>query len=823
MTAELAQIAVSGVPYAADRLYTYLIPAELSGTVHPGMRVAVPFGRGNRRTEGFVLEVRQGVAESGFKPLRDVLDDAPLMDGEALRLVRWMKARYFCTYYDAVKTILPAGVWFRYKELWRLAEGLDAETALAAVPPDSVEALLLRELAAAKDGAGADSLAKIGGDGTQKALKALLAKALVTVENTAVQTVSDKTLRMVSLAVEREEAMAAVEKKKASAPVRYAVVELLCTEGTLAASDICYYTGATSATLRGLEKAGIVRFSSEEVFRVPTYEAAQGAQPVVLNDEQRLAFEGLDALARAGEPKAALLYGVTASGKTQVYIRLIQETLKRGRTALLLVPEIALTPQMMARFTVCFGDTVAMLHSALRLTERYDQWKRIRRGEVRVVLGTRSAVFAPLENVGLIIMDEEQESTYISENPPRYHTRDVAQFRCAKNGALLLLGSATPTVETYHAVQEGRYQVFNLYRRYNQQSLPLVTIADMRRELRAGNESVLSAPLREELSANLARGEQSILFLNRRGSARMLLCGACGAVPECPRCSVPLTYHSANGRLMCHYCGFSRPAFDRCPDCGSPMRPVGTGTQRVEEELRQAFPDAGVLRMDMDTVGASHGHEKLLRRFVDEKIPILLGTQMVAKGLDFENVTLVGVLAADLSLYVDNYRAAERTFSLISQVVGRAGRGSKQGRAVIQTFTPENDVIRTAAAQDYEAFYRSEIRMRKLRRYPPFADLFTLTVSGVDEGQVLRACVALRDALRLEAERREELRELSPEVLGPAAAPVVKVNNRYRYRVYIAAKNTQELRRLVSEFLFAFHRHRENRGLEIFADCNDLG
>ena len=811
----LAQIAISGVPYAADRPYTYLIPDALP--VQAGVRVTVPFGRGNRRSEGFVLEVSAGEADERCKPIDAVLDDAPLLGDELLRLVRWMKARYFCTYYDAIRTILPSGVWFRYQELWRLAAGLDADTALAAVPQDSVEALVLREIAAAKKGAETQTLEKTGGDGTAKALKALKDKALVTVEKTAVQTVSDKTLRMVSLAMEPEDALAAVEKKRSTASVRYAVVALLCAQGTLSSPDVCYYTGASSRTLRSLEKDGIIRLDKQEVLRVPTY-APEAAQPVVLSDEQRSAFEGLDALARSGAAKVALLHGVTASGKTQVYIRLIEEALSRGKTALLLVPEIALTPQMMAKFTAHFGDRVAMLHSALRLTERYDQWKRIRRGDVKVVLGTRSAVFAPLTNLGLIIMDEEQEGTYTSENPPRYQTRDIAQFRCARQNALLLLGSATPTVETSYYARSGRYEVFHLDRRYNEQSLPDVTIADMRRELRAGNDGVLSAPLRAELAANIERGEQSILFLNRRGSARMLLCGDCGAVPECPRCSVPLTYHSANRRMMCHYCGFSRPVFDRCPECGSPMKPVGAGTQKVEAELAEAFPGVRVLRMDTDTVGATHGHEKLLRQFEQENVPILIGTQMVAKGLDFENVTLVGVLAADLSLYVDSYRAAERTFSLLSQVVGRAGRGSKRGRAVIQTFTPENDVIRAAAAQDYESFYRSEIRMRRLRRYPPFADLITLTVSGADEGQVLRACMTLRDALRPELARLG----IDAEVLGPAGAGVVKVNNRYRYRLSVVAKNTPELRRLISEFLCAFHRHSENRSLDIFADCNAI-
>ena len=489
---------------------------------------------------------------------------------------------------------------------------------------------------------------------------------------------------------------------------------------------------------------------------------------------------------------------------------------------MVLVPEIVLTPQMMRKFSSYFGSRVAMLHSSLKMTERYDQWKRIRRGEVDVVLGTRSALFAPLKNLGLIIMDEEQEGSYQSENVPRYDAREVAKYLCVREKAALVFGSATPTVETAWAVEQGSYQKALLRRRYNENALPEVLIADLRQEILNGNPGLISTPLRQELEKNLAAGEQSILFLNRRGSSRMLLCGECGEVPECPRCSVPMTYHSANGRLMCHYCGHSEPAYDRCPQCGGIMKHIGTGTQKVEEELHALFPGAKVLRMDTDTVGASHGHEKILRQFEEEKIPILLGTQMVAKGLDFENVTLVGVLCADVSLYIDNYRAPERTFSLLSQVVGRAGRGSKQGRAIIQTFTPENEVIRAAAAQDYDAFYESEIRMRRLRRYPPFADLFSFTVTGADESRVIRAAKALRDALGYAVERREELKPLSIEVLGPAGASVVKVNNRYRYRVFLVGKGCPALRRLVAEYLYAFYQHKENRGLDIFADCNAI-
>ena len=417
----------------------------------------------------------------------------------------------------------------------------------------------------------------------------------------------------------------------------------------------------------------------------------------------------------------------------------------------------------------------------------------------------------------MIILDEEHESSYQSENPPRYHARDVAKFLCARQEAALVLGSATPSVETTWQAQRGVYQKVMLRSRYNQRPLPRVVIADMRQEVRSGNGGMVSGPLRQELEQNLARGEQSILFLNRRGSSRMLLCGECGEVPQCPRCSVPLTYHSANGRLMCHYCGHSERTPQRCPECGGLMKQVGAGTQKVEEELHGLFPEARVLRMDADTVSA--GHEALLDRFERERIDILLGTQMVAKGLDFENVTLVGVLAADLGLYLDNYHAAERTFSLLTQVVGRAGRGSKEGRAVIQTFTPDNEVIASAAAQDYNSFYAAEVRIRRARQYPPFADIFTLTVSGPEEGTALRAAAGLREAMRAGL-RYPTAANMNVEILGPAPAPVLKVNNRYRYRVFWVGRNDHTTRELLAYYIRAFHQQKENRGMNLFVDCN---
>ena len=552
--------------------------------------------------------------------------------------------------------------------------------------------------------------------------------------------------------------------------------------------------------------------------RVPEVESAP---PPELNEQQQAAFEGLSALAAAGKPAAALLYGVTGSGKTQVYIRLIRQVLDRGRTAIVLVPEIALTPQLLRSFTAQFGDAVAVLHSSLRAGERYDEWKRLRTGKARVAIGTRSAVFAPLKDLGLVILDEEQEATYKSENVPKYHARDVAKYRCTQSGALLVLGSATPSVESMYLARAGVYHCFTLSRRYNEQALPAVFIADMKEELRAGNGTSLSLPLRQALEENLRAGEQSILFLNRRGASRMVSCGECGAVPTCPRCSVHLTYHSANGRLMCHYCGHSERLPAACPACGGTLNFIGAGTQKVQEELEAAFPGITVLRMDTDTVSATQSHEKLLSRFEKEKIPILVGTQMVAKGLDFENVTLVGVVSADLSLYVDDYRAGERTFSLLTQVVGRAGRGNKKGRAIVQTYTPENDVILCAARQDYDRFYEQEIVLRRLRGCPPFRDLFVVTASGLSESAVLKTCMRLRRSLEDWLER-PEFRALEAQVLGPAPASVAKVNDRYRYRLTLACRNTRAVRAMVAHLVRCAQKDKENKGVSVSADVDPL-
>ncbi|MBD9206402.1 MAG: primosomal protein N' [Clostridiales bacterium] len=799
----VAKLAVQAATYAIDKAYDYLLPDELSGRV--GCRVLVPFGRGNRLSEGVILSLHQEVPAKPLKAVRSLLDDEPVVTEKELRLALWMSRRYFCTFYDALRTILPAAVWYRYREIWSMRQPV--------LMPDAPE----REQAVARllqDGPLAeDKLCQALGDDIPPLLRRMEKAGTLTHTTEQQKKVRDKVVAFASLCVPAEQAADLAGRSSK----RREVVSFLARNGETALHDLRYFTGAAKKTVDDLCRLGAVSLREQEEYRISEKQYAVKATDIILNDEQQRVCDALLAQIDRGEAGVTLLLGVTGSGKTMVYIRLAQLLLERGKSVMILVPEIALTPQMMARFTAYFGDRVALLHSGLRMTERYDQYKRIRRGEARIVLGTRSAVFAPLVELGLIIMDEEQEGSYESENAPCYHARDVAKYRCAQEGARLLLGSATPTVETAWHAERGDYGLLELRQRFNRQALPRVIVADLRHELRQGRSTVISQPLYNELQKNMAAGEQSILFLNRRGSSRQLLCPQCSYVPECPRCSVYLTYHSANDRLMCHYCGFSQPAPERCPDCGGALKHIGFGTQRVEEELHELFPGTEVLRMDADTVSA--GHEALLRQFEERRVPILLGTQMVAKGLDFENVTLVGVLSADLSLYVDHYRAAERTFNLLTQVVGRAGRGAKKGRAVIQTYTPENDVIQAAAAQDYERFYRSEIQLRRLRRDPPFADQFIITVSGGEEDDVRRAVGLLRSGLDA-AVKKPPYDDMGLELIGPAPAPVVRVNGSYRYRLLLLGENNAQVRGLLSSFMRAFAQRAENRRLHIRVDCD---
>lgn len=815
---ETAKIAVSAATYWVDRPYDYRIPDALRDKIAPGVRVVVPFGGGNRRTEGIVLSL--GAAQPGvrLKNIASVLDAEPVLSPEMIRLAVWLRERYFCTVYDAVHAMLPAGLWYQMESVYTLCVGIDRERAYEAAGKSGQERLVLDAVFAHGGSCPLTDLECVFENASpSRALQSLVRKGILQTDSREKRRVGDKKIRMVSLAVSAEDAQTAADRREKRAPLQSACLRLLCTLERVSLSELCYFTGASQSSVNALVKAGMVEITQDEVFRRSTFRSAETVPLPALNEEQRTAFEGILALHDGKKPSASLLYGVTGSGKTSVYVHLIDAMRRMGKASILLVPEIALTPQMIRIFSSYFGDDVAVLHSSLAVGERYDEWKRIKTGRARVVIGTRSAVFAPCSDLGLIIIDEEQEYTYKSENAPRYHARDAAKYRCASSNALLVLGSATPDVESRYRAEQGIYHFFTLRSRFNARQLPAVRIVDMRQELRGGNGSEISGVLLSELQENIRRGEQSILFLNRRGTASLVVCGECGHTYTCPHCSVNLTWHSANRRLICHHCGYTRPLDDACPECGGMLNQFGAGTQKLEEQLREALPDVELLRMDADSVSPAGSHEKILSQFREKKVPILIGTQMVTKGLDFENVTLVGVISADQLLYCGDYRAGERCFSLITQVVGRSGRGEKPGRAIIQTFTPQNPVIRMASRQDYDGFYAEEIELRRLQNCPPFSDIVTVTVSAEDESTVLRCCAYIRDRMRSELRRRRDA-----AVLGPAPLPVVRVSNRYRYRVTLHCRYDKEIRRLVSGLLIQCNTAKEYKGASVFADYNPM-
>ena len=812
----IAKIAVSKANFAIDKSYSYFIPQGMH--LEPGMRVAIPFGRGNRVCEGIVLSVEDG-DQQDLKTVLQKLDETPVLSRIMLQLASFMRQRYFCTFYDAAHAMLPAGLWFRTRDTYALTE--DRSWQDTALRQKDAEKLLqfLRDCGGSADGSMMQELMEA--EAFEKAVNYLLRKKWITAQRDMLQRTNDKVELIATLCVSDTEALAYAAGRPKSALMQKSVLETLCAVGSASVKELCYYTGAKPATVRRLAELGYVTLEERPVLRCREIVPAEVDGPLVLNDEQNAAYNGLCGQMTREEPGVALLYGVTGSGKTAVYIKLLQACLEQGKQGMFLVPEIALTPQLLGLLAAYFGDQVAVLHSSLPEGERYDQWNRIRKGQASVVVGTRSAVFAPCPNLGLVILDEEQEHSYQSENSPRYDARQIARWRGYKEKALVLFGSATPAVETMYRAKAGNYSLYTLTHRYNGKALPRVEIVDMREDLKNGNDLSVSYALQDAIGRNIEDGKQTILFLNRRGNARALVCVDCREAPECPRCSARLTYHSANGRLMCHHCGHSQPVPQRCPQCGGPLKTVGTGTQKVQQELKSVFGDIPVSRMDADTVSAANPHEKILAEFSQQKIPVLIGTQMVAKGLNLPDVTLVGVLDADLSLYTDSYRGAETTFNMLTQVVGRAGRGDAPGRAVIQTLVPEHQVIRLAAKQDYDGFYDLEIGMRRVQNCPPFGDVAVITFSGLEEGKVLHGAIKFRDSLQSLLKNPAYQAETCT-VLGPAPCPVPKINYHYRYRLTLRCNMTNALRTLLGHLLRQFATDRDNRGVAAYIDVNGI-
>ncbi len=745
-------VAVSNATFHFDKLYTYAVMPDQQDIVRLGSMVLVPFGRGSRARMGVVLACDAEPESAKLKFLFDVAPASACLTPELLRLVHFLKERTFCTYYEAVKAVIPYGAQYK-----------------PTVAEDGVTPVLQKQLVRHTENA-------------YKLVGALPPKPRPTA----------KQLAAVALLAGGERTLSALEEKGISR----AVLDNLCAKGVLECSKV---------------NKSIDLYSS-----IPLKN-----EPILLTEEQQAAYDALLPGLEDAAPHSALLYGVTGSGKTLVFLKLIEHCLQMGRRALVLVPEISLTPQMILRLKSQFGKRVAVQHSALNHTERLLQWQMIQDGGADIVVGTRSAIFSPLENIGLVIIDEEQEHTYRSESAPRYSAHEVARQRAAENGALLLLASATPSTESYYAAQHGRTQLVRLTKRYGGNPLPKVQIVDMRAELASGNPREISLAMEDAIRHNLEAGKQTILLLNRRGYQTVAQCEDCREVLKCQKCSVPMVYHKSAHKLLCHYCGSQLdPPPARCPACGGKLQYRGFGTQKAEEELAKLFPEARILRMDQDTTAAKDAHEKLLAKFARHEYDIMVGTQMVAKGLDFEDVTLVGVLGIDSLLFAQGFRAYETVFSLVTQVVGRSGRAKDPGFAIIQTTDPDNPVLNLAAAQDYDAFFEQEIAYRKLGLYPPFCGLCVVGFAGPKESEVARASARFAALLGRQAAKQPDL---PLRVLGPTPGSIEKINDSYRYKLTVKCRNDRRFRDLIRETLTLYEQEKLPGKATVVVDLHSDG
>lgn len=799
-----AQIAVQNTLYAFDMLYSYEIPETLSDKIVIGSSVVVPFGRGNFKRIGVVFGITESPPEKSAKLINALVESAPVVSDELIRLCIWLRENTFCTYYDAFRAILPSGLGYSLKSSFTV--NTDFWGSL-----NSDEQKLFATLKSADKGT-FSALCAANPD----MVGSLVKKGALLENHFAKRNIGDESIIMVRMSDMPPEGEKLTPKQRT-------VLEFLTENGSASIGEVSYGCSVTPSVVKRLVEKGFIERFENIVFRIPgeRIEASESPEDIVFSPVQQRVFDGILELMNSAKPQCALLRGVTGSGKTSVFIRLINDALKQGKSAIMLVPEISLTPQMVNKFTRLFGNEVAIMHSSLSIGERADEYRRIRDGEAHIVIGTRSAVFAPVTNLGIIVIDEEGEGTYKSESTPRYHARDVAKQRCFAHNSLLLLASATPSLESYYFAKSGRYHLFEIDERYNNAVLPDVYIINMAEERQDGNMSAFSLPLINELRANLERGEQSILLLNRRGYRTGVTCLACGKPLSCPNCEVPLTFHKVNNSLICHYCGYMRQLDTICPKCGSRyfnMR--GEGTQLIEDELKQIFTSARILRMDADTTSTKNAFEQKFSAFANGEYDIMIGTQMIAKGLDFPNVTLVGVLKIDNSLYCADFKAAERTFSLITQVVGRAGRAGKHGRALLQTFSPEHYVVNLAARQNYPAFFEEEIELRKALFYPPLCDVVNFGFAGIDNGRTQSAARIFADWLVKLAEPFGE--RVPMRILGPAPNAVGKVNGRYRYSLLVKCVNSVPLRLVVERSLKRAYTDKAFDNVHFYADINGL-
>ncbi|MBG9768004.1 primosomal protein N' [Bacillus vallismortis] len=798
----VAEVIVDVSTKNIDRPFDYKIPDHLKGMIKTGMRVIVPFGP--RKIQGFVTAVKDASDLSGksVKEVEDLLDLTPVLTEELMNLSSWLSDKTLSFKITALQAMLPAALKAKYEKELKIAHGAD-------LPPQVERLFSETKTLLYSDIPDHDML---------KLIQKHVQKGSIDVTYKVAQKTNKKMVRHIQANASKEELSKQAEGLSRQAAKQQAILHFFIAEPEgvkIAATDLCKKTDASSATIKTLIQKGLLKESYEEVYRDPYQDKMfKKTEPLPLTDEQSAAFQPIRQTLDNDEHKVFLLHGVTGSGKTEIYLQSIEKVLAKGKEAIVLVPEISLTPQMVNRFKGRFGSQVAVMHSGLSTGEKYDEWRKIHRKEVRLVVGARSAIFAPFENLGMIIIDEEHESSYKQEEMPRYHAKEVAIKRAEHHSCPVVLGSATPTLESYARAQKGVYELLSLKHRVNHQVMPEVSLVDMREELRNGNRSMFSVELMEKLEETIAKGEQAVLFLNKRGYSSFVMCRDCGYVPQCPHCDISMTYHRYGQRLKCHYCGHEEPVPHTCPECASEhIRFFGTGTQRVEEELTKVLPHARVIRMDVDTTSRKGAHEKLLSAFGEGKADILLGTQMIAKGLDFPNVTLVGVLSADTTLHIPDFRSAEKTFQLLTQVSGRAGRHEKPGNVIIQTYTPSHYSIQLTKSHDYEAFYQHEMAHRREQSYPPYYYLALVTVS---HEEVTKAAVTAEKI----AHFLKSNCGADTKILGPSASPIARIKDRYRYQCVIKYKQETQLSALLKRILEHYKREIEQKHVMISIDMN---
>lgn len=808
-----AQIAVSNASFAFDKPFSYLIPQTLVSAIMPGTRVVVPFGRSNKKRTGIVLAVEP--VSSNDKRLKAILsapDGEPILNAEMLELVEWLKENTFCTYYDAVKTMVPSGMNINIKEGYSLTEK---------TPDNSInqDELRIYNLILESENIN-ETILKLKNEGFSAVINSLELGGFLICKVDGKYNVGNNNIKMIKLS---EEYLGNAENFSLTAKQKQ-LADILSTNNSVSIKEACYLCGVGKTVAQKLVEKGVAVEYDFESYRTVTLSQKGNISPddIILSDSQNDVFDRVKKQMKTNTPKCFLLHGVTGSGKTSVFKKLIEYCILTDKQALLLIPEISLTPQMVKQFQELFGETVAVMHSGLSNGQRMDEYKRVKRGLARIAIGTRSAVFAPFDNLGLIIVDEEGERSYKSDSAPRYSAIEVAKKRCKTHNAVLLLASATPSVESYYYAQKEFYELLEMKERYSGAVLPKVGIVDMNIEREEGNASEFSNILIDEINENLKNCEQTILLLNRRGYHTIISCCQCHTPVYCPNCSVPLTYHKPNSMLMCHYCGHTQPPVEVCSQCGgSSLKQTGFGTQKLEEQLENLFPEARILRMDADTTMSRYSYEKNFKDFGKGKYDIMIGTQMIGKGLDFPNVTLVGVLSVDKALFAGDFRSYERTFSLVAQVVGRCGRGEKKGRAYLQTFMPEHYVLNLAALQDYKDFYNEEISVRRALIFPPVCDICVLGISSEDDSKAGGAAQKLLEIIRqlLKTDIKFPLR-----VLGPVRCSYGKINGKFRYRLILKCKNTVDFRSFIKSTLYEINKYSEYSKVNIYADINgDIG